>query len=291
MTLVELLRERNVPFCLAGEHHHVTSPDWVGVDCPYCSPGWSKFRMGITHSCRTASCWTCGRHPPIKAIAELTGLRPSEVFDKLGVDAQSYKSHTEKIQGKLVIPEGLAPLLPIHKEYLEGRGFDPNEIEETWGIKGTGIHGSLPWRLWIPIYLGYDLVSWTTRSLIDEGKRYINASAEEEKVSAKSIIYGEHLCGRSIIIVEGPMDVWRIGPGTGSTNGIKWTEDQALRIAKFARRMIVFDNEPEAQRQARKLAARIESFPGQTLVAEIETGKDPGDCSKKELKELRKWLD
>lgn len=290
MKLIELLRDRNVNFALPGEHHHVTSSDWIGVDCPYCSPGWGKYRMGITQNARMASCWSCGRHPPVKTIAELTGLKPSEVFELLEFDSITFKNQDTKADGKLIIPSGIGDLLPAHRDYLQERGFDPDEIHNTWGVRGFNIHADLAWRLWIPIYQGYDLVSWTTRSLIDEGKRYINAGSNQEKIPAKTVLYGGHLCGQSIIVVEGPLDVWKIGPGAGSTNGIKWTEEQAIRISKFARRMIVFDNEPEAQRQARRLAARLESFPGQTIVGELDTGKDPGDCSSDELTELRKWL-
>lgn len=290
MTLIELLREKNIQFRVAGEHHHVTSNDWIGVDCPYCSPGWRRFRLGLTLDGRSASCWTCGRHPPIQVIAELTGLKPGEVFGLL--DFQGIlQSKQEATQGKLEIPSGLGPLLKAHLLYLKDRGFDPEEIQQTWGVKGLGIAGNLSWRLWIPIFQGYELVSWTTRSLIAEGKRYINAASDQEKIPAKSLLYGEHLATRSVIVVEGPLDAWKVGPGAVATFGIKWTHEQAIRLAKYARRVIVFDSEPEAARQARKLVSALEAFPGQTILGELETGKDPGDCSAKEIQELRRWLE
>ena len=294
MTLIELLQERGIPYREAGGHHHVSSPDFIGVDCCWCSPGSGKFRMGITRNCRAASCWNCGRHGAVLTVAELTGLSPDEVFRLLDFRLLDFSQQEgegkEKPRGKLTIPNGVGPLLKAHRLYLESRGFDPDEIEKVWGVKGIGQAARLGWRLWIPVTLGGETVSWTTRSLTDcGGRRYITASAEEEKFPAKSVLYGEDKAGRSVIVCEGPIDAWRIGKGAVATLGIEWTQAQAARLGGFARRVICFDAEPDARRQARRLAEALEPMPGQTVVVELETGKDACEADESEILELRKF--
>jgi len=56
------------------------------------------------------------------------------------------------------------------------------------------------------------IVSWTTRSISNQGKRYINASEREESVSMKTLLYNEDYARHCVIVTEGPGDVWRIGP-------------------------------------------------------------------------------
>lgn len=291
MTLLELLQERGIPYREPGTHHHVSSPDFLGVDCPWCSPGSSRFRMGITQNCRAASCWSCGRHGAVATVAELTGLPPDEIFRLLDF-TKTEDAREEKPRGKLVIPNGVGPLLKAHRLYLEKRGFDPDEVESIWGVKGIGISPRLGWRLWIPVTLGRETVSWTTRSLMDcGGRRYITAKAEEEQIPAKSVLYGGDLAGRSVVCVEGPLDAWRIGPGAVATLGIEWTQAQAAKLGGFARRVILFDSEPDARRQARRLAESLEPMPGQTIVVELETGKDACEADESEIQELRRYLE
>ena len=98
MKLLDLLRESNIHFCTAGEHHHVRE-GWIGLDCPWCpTPRGDKgrYRLGVQPSTGRANCWVCGRHslaevvskcgkmPLGTALSALEGMK----LDKLAVKAE-----------------------------------------------------------------------------------------------------------------------------------------------------------------------------------------------------------
>ena len=117
--------------------------------------------------------------------------------------------------------------------------------------------------------------------------RYISASAEQEKINHKHLIYGQDFCHHSIIVVEGPLDAWRIGPGAGALFGTAFTTAQVRKIVKYPYRYIVFDSSAEAQRRARELAEQLSAFQGITETIELDA-EDPGSASPKEIRRLRR---
>jgi DNA primase len=176
--------------------------------------------------------------------------------------------------------------------YLKYRRFDPGHLVREWGLRGVGNLGAeWSWRIIIPIHNKDGLeVSYTGR-VIGETRtpRYLTLDLEKSIESPKSLLYGEQYASETIVVVEGPTDVWRIGRGAVATFGTSWTEEQAARIRKYKTRYIMFDNEKPAQRLARKLADAVSSAPGKT---EIITGlvTDPGDLEPEEVDELKKEL-
>lgn len=132
------------------------------------------------------------------------------------------------------------------------------------------------------------MVSWTTRSISDRhSERYISASPQEESIDHKTLLYSEDYVRETIIVCEGPTDVWRIGPGAVSTFGTSFSQGQVDKICRYPRRVVCFDRESFAQRRAAELCDLISPFPGETFNIKLETGKDPGNCDIKEIKKLR----
>ena len=286
MNLPELLEEHRVPTRGHGQHHHATH-GWVQVDCPYCSPGSGKFRLGLHLGGRAASCWSCGKVGPIKAVAELTGLSVGKLLSLLDLPRGEGR---EEPKGTFTEPPGTGPLLPAHEDYLRERGFDPEEIASVWGIKGIGVAPRLGWRIWIPVGPWSKPASWTTRSISrTSSTRYLSASPWQEGRPLKSMLYGEEKARHAVIVVEGPLDAWRIGPGAVATFGIAFTAPQAARIGRFPLRAIAFDGEEAAQRQAARLCRLLEAMPGRTVLVELEA-KDPGSAGEQEIDQLREYL-
>lgn len=221
-------------------------------------------------------------------LVALSGRTYSDILPLL----EGIVTGRERIQerrGKLVLPNGIGPLLPPHEKYLARRGFDVDQLKLLWKVQGIGIHQRLGWRIFIPIERDGEVVSWTTRSTSDSvTMRYINAGIGEEAVSAKSLLYGQDYVRNSVIVCEGPLDVWAIGPGAVSTTGLAFTMEQVLAIGKYASRVICFDAESNAQRRARRLAEQLQAYPGETHVVCLETGKDPAEADKSEIEELRR---
>jgi hypothetical protein len=176
---------------------------------------------------------------------------------------------------------------------LEERGFDPDHLQETWHLQGIGISDQLSWRIFIPIRFRGKTVSWTTRSIDPHASlRYIAAGEGEERIPRGSLLYGEDYCTSSVIVHEGPSDVWATGPGAVATLGLSYTQEQVIRISRFPRRIVCFDNEPDAQERADKLCRNLRFYSGTTINFRFdEEGTDAGSAGDREINQLRKLLD
>lgn len=288
MNLTEILDQSGIEFKRPGEHHHATY-NFLQIDCPFCSPQSKKFRMGIHVEKLFSTCWTCGWHPFDLTLSECLSVSLQSIRE-ISKGLTTSKHIQTRIRGNLRVPDGIKELQDVHKKYLRKRGFDPEEISIVWGVKGIGLEPNLRWRLWIPIHLEGEIVSWTTRSIYDSPSRYVTAKSEHENIPAKSILYGEDYVRNSIIIHEGPIDVWRTGPGSVATLGVNYTPDQLNRISKYPIRIICFDSDEEAQKRARKLCRDLGAFPGKTKNI-ILKGKDAAESSGKEIRKLREMIE
>lgn len=284
-SIQSLLEEHSVEIQTAGHHH--CRPGWLQFDCPFCGPGTGSFHMGWNLHFQYVNCWRCGKHSVVETLAAVTGLSWSEC--KLIVSTLESKPipKMERPTGKLVLPKGLGPLEEPHRRYLSSRGLDPNELESVWGLQGIGIASRLQWRIFIPILLRDKMVSWTTRAIGSKGLRYVSASPQEEAIAHKTLLYGEQFCRHKIIVVEGPPDVWTMGPGCVGTCGIGFSIQQVRRIAKYPVRAICFNSEPIAQQRAHELCALLEPYPGKTYNV-VPDGNDLNSSSRREVRRIRK---
>jgi hypothetical protein len=107
---------------------------------------------------------------------------------------------------------------------------------------------------------------------------------------SRSLLYGIHKATTNrVVVVEGPADVWRIGPGAVATLGISWKVPQACILRQFRYRYILFDPETKAQSKARELADWLAGFSGHTEIIDgLET--DPGAMPRKDIAIIRKTL-
>lgn len=290
-SVVQLLQEHNIDFRRHGESPHVTE-GWVGVVCPFCARigKHRNYGLGINLSGHYCSCWACGPHRLPNVLAELTG-KPLSEFTK-DVRLLEKVTNTRTAPGRLELPPGVADMGPAHRRYLRDRGFDPDSIEQLWKVQGIGIaSGSLQWRLFIPIHRDGEVVSWTTRAISDTvpiPDRYRGAKREQERIRRQDLLYGEDHAQNSILIVEGPTDVWRVGPGAICTLGTGYTRAQLHRAARFPRRAVGYDSEPAARWRAEQLVRDLEAFPGETYLIELESGKDWASADAQEIEEVRR---
>ena len=283
MNITDILDELGIPYRHNGAAKDVRAGR-VGIECPICGRG--DFGLAIFR--RVAFCWRCQAMSIPKALAEAS-KRPVWEVHKL-LDGIELPEPEPDRRGKLVEPDGVGGLLPLHKKYLKSRGFDPDVISDIWDVQGIGMASQLPWRLYLPVrnHAG-DKVSWTTRSLTEcKDRRYINAKPEQEIASSRSVLYGEHLAGHGVVVVEGPTDAWRIGPGGCATLGMSWTGEQVTAIGRHPQRCVCFDAEPAAQQKAWQLAKELMHFPGSTEVVRPRTGKDPATMDQAEIDEIRR---
>lgn len=284
----DVLNELGITY-LTGNHHHTTH-GWLQTDCPDCSSE-GKYRLGIHAGRGNASCWVCGPKKSYTVIAALAGVGVQRVRDLMkGVrrdDTNDDRVHT----GRYHVPFPVGPLKSVHRKYLRSRQFDPDEIAKLWqvqGIAGDGLRWK--WRLFVPVTLYGKPVSWTTRSLKDDGPRYRSAKPEWEKVPHKQTVYGLDYVRHSCVVVEGPTGCWRIGPGCVCTFGTRFDPRQVSLLAQVPTRYVLFDPEAEAQLQARRLCDLLTAYPGNTELVQMPGGVDPGSLTPKQVRQVRRLL-
>lgn len=283
MNIRGLFKQLSIDF-IEGGHHHARS-GWLQVrTCPFCRSG--NYHLGYNTRAGYFNCWKCGSHSSFETLKALGAS---------GKDAATIsRERTNEAVGKrerkgLSEPSGRGPLMDAHCDYLRSRGFEPGELERIWHLEAIGIAARLAWRIYIPVELHSRRVSWTTRSISSrpEIKRYMSASVDEEAINHKDLLYGGDYCRHSCVIVEGPADVWAIGPGAVGLFGQDFSSAQVRRLVEIPNRFICFDNQVSAQARADELCSALSVFDGTTTNLTIDA-KDPGEASEKELKLIRK---
>lgn len=223
------------------------------------------------------------------ALAEASD-RPVGVVRAL-LDGLPSAARTDPLPvGKLERPAGLGPLLPAHKRYLAGRGFDADELVARWNLQALGPNlGALSWRIYIPIQNAAGIqVSWTTRAIGDvpHGQRYRGAARTQSAVPRGDCLFGIEHVRHACVVTEGQFDVLWGGYGFVATAGVGFSPAQILALADIPVRAILFDNAPAARRRAHQLATRLAPFSGETYVVST-SGPDPASSPRAEAAELR----
>lgn len=242
----------------------------------------------------TATCHVCGPTKLWDLLKSLTNLPFRELrsrFDGCFIsDSAPHPANRAKRAFKA--PIGVSRLSAPFRRYLRSRGLKPGECGRVWGVKGIGPRGGrLAYRLYLPIRLGWEVVSYTTRSINpDEPRRYISASADEEAVPHKTLLYGAELARHAIVINEGPLEAVSLGPGGVATCGMVVSSAQLEKMAHFPVRVVVANNEPDAKRRAERLVADLEVYDGKTYMV-VPSGKDLLSSPKAEREKLiRRFL-
>lgn len=288
MNLRRLFEQLRVPTKSHGEHKNVRR-GWVAICCPCCGDS-SQFYLAFPERGGTGgNCWRCGRHSLWDVLIALGLDRRQAAEAMAGLDLQRLPKTDTPFPGRYRPPKGVGLLGGKHLAYLRNRGISEARAA-SWGIKGIGLSARLAWSLFLPVVLHGAELSWTTRSVGKGGRRYVSARPEEEAAPLKTLLYGEDFARNSVVVVEGPMDAVRIGPGAAATFGLNTTAAQVAKIAGFPLRAICFDNEPRAQAAAERLCRDLAAFPGETVRVVIESGKDAGEADEEEILEIRRMF-
>lgn len=289
MGILELYQDFGIQYQAEGHKH--CRPGWVNVPCPFCT-GNPGLHLGAHISSGRFYCWRCGWKPAKKVVSKLFGIDEREA-GKLLIKYKATKGRAQEHQNQRIqlhphkLPHPCGPLMRSHKRYLTGRGFDPEYLEREWELLGTGPVSYLDkidykHRIIAPIFWGGERVSFQSRDVSGQaGLRYISCPQAREKIPHQKILYGKDWDRKTGICVEGITDVWRFGPSAFATFGIDLTHAQVRWIAKlFKRVFIVFDDDPQAIKQAQLLASELSFRNIETHIKNI-TG-DPGGMSQKE---------
>lgn len=292
MDLADLLDRYNISY-YAGKGSSSKSRDgWINLRCPYC--GRDPY-LGFCIAYRYFSCWNCGRHRTESTVARLLGIQWREACDLVDkLPREDFPDYFKEHNGYYIPPCGVEETIKeAHLRYIYSRGLDVAEVVKIWGVRGIGVYSDphLKWRLFIPIHLRGECVSWTTRTITSHKEpRYISARDDQSKVPINDLVYGIDHIRNSCVLVEGPIDVWAIGPGAVACLGLYVSPARREQIARIPVKYICFDNEPDAQRRARKLCDDLSVHDGTITNIVLSTGKDPASADREEIKEIRELL-
>ncbi len=287
--MINILLEYSVPIVDSGHKH--SASDWVQVCCPFCND--DNFHMGFNTAKEYFHCYRCGWHHPVETLTTLTSERQSVILDMLNASRKSYRTKPapKKEPAKtLALPKHKLRLEKRDINYLEERNFNPINLQMIYGIESVGPVGKYKFRILIPIYQDGRLVSFTSRDTSDKAKiRYKTCPKEEELMPVKNTLYAlDDVTGSSIVVVEGPTDVWRMGRGAVATYGLAFSSSQIKRLAKFKDVHILFDKGRDAERQAKRLMNKLYGITNVSI--EKIKFDDPGSMPNKYAKGLMSHL-
>jgi hypothetical protein len=300
--IISLYQRYGIPFQKPG-HKHVRQ-GWIGIPCPYCT-GNPGYHLGycidpVSKYAGHFRCWRCGGKKAIEVIKTITHTDSQGAFQIIkqfstGSGTVLFESGIRKGPSTGLdickLPAGTGQMLKRHRDYLMRRDFDPEKIESLWSLQATGPVGEYNHRIIIPIYFNGKLVSYQGRDITGRSKMKYKACRQDlESREHKHCLYGlDQVKGDSVVVVEGVTDVWRLGPGSVAAFGIEYTAVQVALLTKFKKIFILFDEEEQAQEQARKLAGALICPERVVEIVSLSSG-DPGDMSQQDADELMEDL-
>lgn len=296
------LNEKNIPFKTSGKN---IGRGWIGTSCPFC--GDNRNHLGIRDF--AFSCWRCGSKGSLfKFVLELEDKdvqRAKRVIQKHSLNKyETYTLDNEAAQEereRLSSPFHSPSLLSLfnsfkttpektHERYLESRRFDTQELVRRYNIRFSHVLGAYKHRIIIPVYENAQLVSFVARDVTNKAElRYKNPPNEISAKSSKSVLYNlDNATSESVIVVEGPTDVWRMGNNCVSTLGTQYTPSQVVLLSRFRHIYILFDS--AATSEAEKLADDLSCFSLVHIVSLDMNIKDPAKLTQEEARNLKREL-
>lgn len=296
MEVQEFLEEHDIEYFTSGKN---VSHGWINVQCPFCDD--HSNHCGIKLSNLRVSCWICGSHSIVNLIIELIhcSYKEANYIKKslsrgAGDNPLLTRRHSDTSSNITHLPLEATPDFPKrYLHYLKSRGLTPpGKYIKKYRLLATYPIGKYKFRIIIPVYMNRRLVSFTSRDITEnQTPTYLSASDKEGRMNIKNTIYNyDNLTpGSDAILVEGPLDVWKLGDGTVSSFGVKYTDRQVILLKKKEIRtlFIIFDNDKAGRMGGRDFARVMAPLVKKIEIITFETINDPGDLSADEASVLK----
>lgn len=308
----DLYHKYGIPTSPEGHKHH--RPGWVNIECPHCQG--DGYHLGFNTEQTYFYCFRCGSHPVNVTLMKLLKVSYTQAESisqtykllkkRTSTQIPTFTSGRIKIKKEgFKFPSDITELQKQHKQYLSNkRNFDPDYLAKTWNIKGTSPFSSLSvtredtivrinykYRILIPVTWEGRPVTFQARDYTGKQEiKYMACPEEREIIHHKHILYGHPSLWekRRGILVEGALDVWRLGLSACCTFGTGYTTEQVrLMIKVFDELFILFDPEPVAQKRAKILQQEL-AFWGVKAHIYTDVLTDPGDMSDDDANHLLK---
>jgi DNA primase len=294
--VVRLLDEQSIDYNKKSKR---ATKNWVQLGCPFPDCFDTSDYMGVNIKSGVFHCWYCGRSGPLPVLLSKLmkiSFRHAEAiirdYESLDFSAPEEVQYAERVKVKGFMKQ----LPPEHKQYLASRGFDPDYVSNKYKIGAFTNWGRWTYRVGIPVYDNGMMVNMVARDITDlQERRYDALRNEEAVVGRRSCVYNIDNCKENgnILIVEGPIDVWRMGDQTVSLFGTAFSMSQVSRILdKFPKEVFIMfdtDDQNSTDNFAEKLAYCFAPFVKRTQVVNIGV-KDPALLTPIEALEIKREL-
>lgn len=298
MNFEKLLKDYNVP------NFSDKSGEWINIDCPYCDEERGHYNLGLNCSGNYYHCWkSIHSYPLTKVLSDVLSISQSEVKEILkDYEDGAIIVKKEKFSKVKYLELPTDTFTPVERKYLKSRDFDPKYLYKKYNIVGGGIDGPWKFRIIIPVYYQGKLMSWTGRSILSKKKlkelaipRYKNLSIEKSVKNIKELFFNIDNCkSDTVVLTEGAFDVLRFDGNAICSMGTELTEGQINLLSnRFRKIFILFDNEPEAQKKARKFGLQLSAIGLDVEIVDAygDFGKnDMGECSREEINKIKKFI-
>lgn len=275
------------PVRQGGEQYH--------VNCPYC--GESRFRLYFGHNwlqnIRQATCFNegctegeIGYQRMLKLSFELTAGSGYADFSVRAASPSVIESQVDMVEMRP--PDFITNLKDLPDdhyaaEYITGRGYDKNILGTTLGVgyidgRAIPMHRN---RIYIPVSQGGKLMGYQLRIVSEDPLRrqqkYVNAMGMRKS----RLLYNIDVASTqsAVVIVEGPADVWSIGPSGIAIFGSDCSDHQLTLIGeRLSDKVIIVALDGDAKTKAIALTDKIRLAAPRASVLMLPLGplEDPG---------------
>ncbi len=295
MDLIEWFEDNDLEYWSSGKN---VSVGWVNIQCVFCDD--LSNHLGIRLSDYRVHCWKCGGNTMANVIMAVTSCNYGEARRVLkslavGVDLPKIEK-TLSVISKVRLPQEFTKKLPrLHRQYLRSRGFLPKKILRKYKLMACHTIGKYKFRLVIPIIMNRKVVSFTTRAVVDDmTPKYLHAKQSESIIDPAHAIYNYDNLEKNhdAFLVEGPLDVWKLGNGAVSIFGVEHTIEQLKHLSRKRIRnlYVLFDADAAGTKSAKKLAPIMAPICRSVEILTLENRSDPGELSTQEVTEIKTAL-
>lgn len=295
MDLIEWFEDNDLEYWTQGKN---VTAGWVNIQCVFCDD--LSNHLGIRLSDYRVSCWKCGGNTMANVIMAVTSCNYGEARRLLntlvvGVDLPKIEK-TLSVISKVRLPQEFTKKLPaMHRRYLRRRGFIPKNIVRKYKLMACHNIGKFKFRVVIPIVMDRKVVSFTTRAIVEGMEpKYLHAKQTESIIDPAHSIYNydnldKH---RDAFLVEGPLDVWKLGNGAVSIFGVEHTIEQLKHLSRKRIRnlYVLFDADAAGAKAAKKLAPIMAPICKSVEILTLENRGDPGELSSGEVAQIKEAL-
>jgi len=305
MELTEFFDEYDIKYWDRGKN---VSQGWVNIQCPFCDD--RSNHCGIRPKDLRVHCWKCGGKNFVKLVQRLVEeATPSEarrIAMSVESDGRTIQTSTDRLriqdrelwQHNLVkVPKEATKHFPrLHREYLKMRNFKPFQLARKYKLRAIYNSGNYAFRIFIPIYVGGVLRSFTTRDVTGYGEPpYLHAMPKDALIKAKQLIYNVDNISpkREAVLVEGVFDVWRLGDNAISSLGTKLSGEQYIELnkLKLKKLYILFDNDRAGKINRKKVAEDVAPLVKRVEIVTVpEMKSDPGELANADAEVLMRHL-